>query len=117
MRGFSTAAVWLRLLLANDAQEVRTARLGFNVTWLQHVDFHSLRTRDGRPAWHAHAGRRVRPDGCYAPLRSHPAAAGRPAAGESVQVLLRVMSAGQIRPMMELRTEGRGVTSNATMRC
>ncbi|BEP60054.1 hypothetical protein GmRootV213_06080 [Variovorax sp. V213] len=106
MRGFSTAAVWLRLLLANDAQEVRTARLGLHVTWLQHVDFHSLRTRDGRPAWDAHAGRRVRPDGCQAPLRSHPAAADRPAAGESVQVLLRVMSTGQIKPMMELHTDG-----------
>lgn len=57
MRGFPTAAVWLRLLLANDAQEVRTARLGLHVTWLQHVDFHSLRTRDGRPAWtHTQAG-------------------------------------------------------------
>ena len=54
MRGFSTAAVWLRLLLVNDAQEVRTARLGLNATWLQHVDFHSLRTRDGQPAWDAH---------------------------------------------------------------
>ena len=33
MRGFSTSAVWLRLSLVNDAQEVRTARFGLNVTW------------------------------------------------------------------------------------
>jgi hypothetical protein len=64
VRGFPTAAVWLRLWLVNVAQEVRTARPGLHVTWLQHVDFHSLRTRDGQPAWDAPAGRRVRPDGC-----------------------------------------------------
>ena len=44
----STAAVWLRRSLVNEAQQVRTARLGFNVTWLQHVDSHLLRTRDGQ---------------------------------------------------------------------
>ncbi|MDQ0610970.1 hypothetical protein QFZ83_005141 [Variovorax sp. W1I1] len=86
VRGFSTAAVWLRLLWVDDAQRARTARPGLNATWLPHADFHSPHTRDRRPAW------------THTQIDLQPA--------ESVQVQLRAMSTGQIRPMMEFHAEG-----------
>jgi len=105
MRGFSTSAVWLRLSLVNDAQEVRTARLGLNVTWLRHVDFHLLRTRDGQPAWtHVQAGVSDPMDATHRYDRI-PQLQIDLQPGESVQVLVRVMSTGQIKLVLELHTD------------
>ncbi|TSD59262.1 histidine kinase [Variovorax sp. KBS0712] len=105
MRGFSTSAVWLRLSLVNDAQEVRTARFGLNVTWLRHVDFHLLRTRNGQPAWtHAQAGVSDPMDSTHRHDRI-PQMQIDLQPGESVQVLVRVMSTGQIKLVLELHTD------------
>ncbi|PIF74013.1 signal transduction histidine kinase [Variovorax sp. 54] len=105
MRGFSTSAVWLRLSLVNDAQETRTARFGLNVTWLRHVEFHLLRTRDGQPAWtHAQAGVSDPMDATHRYDRV-PQLKIDLQPGESVQVLVRVMSTGQIKLVLELHTD------------
>jgi len=106
-RGFSASAVWLRLSLTNDAAQARSARMAFNVTWLQHVDFHVLRQRDGQAAWtHEQAGvsdpmdaihRRQRVPQLAIDLRPH----------ESVRVLARVKSAGQSKLVLELHTADR----------
>ncbi|WP_147400411.1 sensor histidine kinase, partial [Acidovorax cavernicola] len=105
MRGFSPSAIWLRLSLVNDTPEIRQARLGLNVTWLRHVDFHVLRTRDGQPVWtHTSAGVSDAMDATHRHDRI-PQVAIHLQPGESAQVLVRVRSTGQLKLVLELHTD------------
>lgn len=103
-RGFSTSSFWLRLSVDNDSDDVRSARLVLNVTWLQHVDFHLLRHRDGQAVWtHEQAGVSDPMDATHRHDRV-PQLAIDLQPRESVQVLVRVKSATQSKLNPELHT-------------
>jgi len=106
-QGFSKSSFWLRLSVANDADDVRSARLALNVTWLQHVDFYLLRHRDGRAVWtHEQAGVSDPMDATHRHDRV-PQLAIDLSPRESVRVLARVRSATQSKLALELHSAER----------
>lgn len=104
--GYSTSAIWLRLSMVNDAQNVRSNRLVLNVSWLQHVDFFVQHWRDGQPvsAWtHEKAGI-ADPPGAGHRRERVPTLAIDLSPGETARVLIRVRSARQSNLGLELHT-------------
>ena len=104
--GYSSSAIWLRMSMVNDSQDVRSNRLVLNVSWLQHVDFHVQRWRGGQPvsAWtHERAGIADPPDAGHRHQRV-PTLALDLSPGETVRVLVRVRSARQSNLGLELHT-------------
>lgn len=98
--GFSRSAFWLRMSISNDTNVTRDLRLVLPTSWLQHVDFHVERPREGHLAWtHEQAGVSDDLQGLHL-LNRVPTLAIQLQPAERVRVLARVQS--DSRPVLTL---------------
>lgn len=89
---FDMRQLWLRLALHNDLPAAQTAQLALQVTWLQHLDFYVLRTKDGQTSWTLTRAGIADPRDERHPVTRVPQVSIEMAAGETVQVLVHADS-------------------------
>ncbi|RQO52386.1 hypothetical protein DBV14_16115 [Variovorax sp. KBW07] len=91
--GFTDAAFWLRLDLANDSGARQSLQLMLNSTWLQHADFHLGKDSPQGMRWTVRKKGVAQP---YAPGRQ-PFVAIDLEPGERARVLVRAQTASNLR--------------------